>query len=592
MIRIIKKLFEFSGQNRHGLTQAVWLHIIYSIFEALPIAGILYSFSVIAESRQTDSPLPSKAIVTVAFIMFISLIGRILFHSLANQKSSIACFSMCADQRIAIGERLKRMPMGYFNTNSIGEITASITTTMNEVEAMAGTAITNIVVGLVHALVLTLMIGLFHWKIGLISFVAIVLGIWLNAVIQKQSMKIAPDKQKVQTRLSSAILEYIQGISVVKAYGLGDRANRTVDASIGESCRQNLRFEGAFTRLTALYSYLFKVASCGILLAACTLFAGGELSLSSGLTILISSFVMYTYIEGVGGSASMLELIDDDLSRIEGVKNAPVLDENGTDIYPAHFGIELQNVCFSYGAKTVLNHVSLCIPECTTTAIIGPSGGGKSTLCSLIARFWDVDSGEVLLGGRNVKEYSSESLMKNFSIVFQKVYLFRGTIADNIRFGKPEASMKEVIVVAKKARCHDFIAALPEGYNTVVGEGGDSLSGGEKQRISIARAMLKDAPIIILDEATSSVDPENELALQTAIQELTRRKTVIMIAHRLSTVRNADQIVVLAEGKIAEMGRHKDLIKQKGLYRDFLQVRKQAIGWSLHQGDEVKDEGE
>jgi len=290
---------------------------------------------------------------------------------------------------------------------------------------------------------------------------------------------------------------------------------------------------------------------------------------------------MYSYIEGVGGSASLLELIDDNLNRIQAVYEAPVLDENGADIQPDHFDIEFKDVSFSYDTRKILDHIDLRIPERTTAAIIGPSGGGKSTLCSLIARFWDVDSGEVLLNGRNVKDYTSDSLLSNISIVFQNVYLFRGTIADNIRFGRPGATMEQIMEAAKKACCHDFIMEFPQGYDTLVGEGGGSLSGGQKQRISIARAILKDAPIIILDEATSSVDPENELQLQTAIEELTKRKTVIMIAHRLTTVRHADQILVLSGGKIAERGRHEELVEKNGLYREFLQVRKRAIGWSL-----------
>jgi len=581
MFEILKKLFEFAGKYRNGLKKAIWFHVFYSIFEALPIAGILYSLSAVADNWQSGIAFPQSVIVTVSAVMLFSVAGRFLFHYLANKESSIACFSMCAHQRMAIGERLKRMPMGYFNENNTGEITASVTTAMDEIETMAGAAVTNIVVGIVHAAVLTLVIGLFHWKLGLISFVAILIGIWLNMVIQRKSVEIAPDKQRVQASLASAVLEYVQGISVIKAYGMGEKANRTVDHAIKESCLQNLRFERAFTRLTAFYSYIFKIAACTIIGMTCYLFIGEGLSLSNALTILISSFVMYTYIEGVGGTASLLELINQNLTRIEEIKMAPVLDENGADIHPENFGIEFSDVCFSYGTKTVLDHVSLCIPENTTTAVVGPSGSGKSTLCSLIARFWDVDSGEVLLGGENVKYYNSDALLRNISIVFQKVYLFRGSIADNIRFGKPDASMKEVEKAAKKAYCHEFIAKLPNGYNTLVGEGGGSLSGGEKQRISIARAMLKDAPIIILDEATSSVDPENEQLLQTAIDELTRHKTVIMIAHRLSTVRNADQIVVLADGKIAEAGKHKDLIKRNGLYKEFLQVRKQAVGWSL-----------
>jgi len=266
---------------------------------------------------------------------------------------------------------------------------------------------------------------------------------------------------------------------------------------------------------------------------------------------------------------------------MEAVLNTPVLDENGADITPKHFGIEMKNVSFGYGEKEIIHNVSLSIPEKSTCAIVGPSGSGKTTLCSLIARFWDVQKGQVFVGGHNVKEYTCDSLLQNFSIVFQQVYLFEDTVENNIKFGKPEATHEQVVNAAKQACCHDFIMSLPQGYQTKVGEGGSSLSGGEKQRISIARAILKDAPIIILDEAMASVDPENEQELQRAVDELTKDKTIIMIAHRLTTVRNADQILVLEEGSIIQCGTHTELMEQDGLYRRFVNIRERAIGWKL-----------
>jgi ATP-binding cassette subfamily B protein len=259
----------------------------------------------------------------------------------------------------------------------------------------------------------------------------------------------------------------------------------------------------------------------------------------------------------------------------------PPMDIDGAEITPAKRDIELKNVDFSYDRRKIIDNVSLTIPEKTTTAFVGPSGGGKTTLCHLMARFWDVQAGQVLLGGRDVKDYSFDSLMKNFSFVFQSVYLFEDTIANNIRFGEPEASMDKVIEAAKKARCHDFIMALPDGYQTIIGEGGASLSGGEKQRISIARAIMKDAPIIILDEATANVDPESEAELTAAIEELTKEKTIIMIAHRLKTVRHANQIFVIDNGKIVQQGMHRELIRENGIYKTFVEGRQEAASWKI-----------
>ena len=354
-----------------------------------------------------------------------------------------------------------------------------------------------------------------------------------------------------------------------------------IDDSIIESAKANIVLESTFSALTGVYQTVFKLARSAILIVAPYLLLGGEITPVKCLLLLVSSFMVYSSVELVGSMASVARVIDASLDRLDAVTDTPILDENGEDFTPEHFDIELKNISFAYGKEDVLKNISIEIPEKTTCAIVGPSGSGKTTLVSLIARFWDVREGEITVGGRNVKNYTCDSLLKNFSMVFQNVYLFEDTIENNIKFGQPDATHEQVVEAARKACCHEFISALPGGYDTKVGEGGASLSGGEKQRISIARAILKDAPIIILDEATASVDPENERELQTAIAELTKEKTIIMIAHRLSTVRNADQIVVLDKGQIVQHGTHGELIQEDGLYRRFVEVRKQAIGWSL-----------
>ena len=282
-----------------------------------------------------------------------------------------------------------------------------------------------------------------------------------------------------------------------------------------------------------------------------------------------------------GTLSALVRNINIAVTKANEILDMPPMDIKGEDIVPASHDIELRNIGFSYEQRKIIDGISLKIPEKTTTAIVGPSGGGKTTLANLMARFWDVQEGEVLLGGRNVKEYSFDSLMRNFSFVFQRVYLFKDTIANNIRFGEPDAPMEKVIEAAKKARCHDFIMQLPDKYDTVIGEGGASLSGGEKQRISIARAILKDSPVIILDEATANVDPENEAELTEAINALTREKTIIMIAHRLKTVRKADNIFVIDGGRIAQQGTHDELMQQDGIYKTFIEGRKEAASWKI-----------
>lgn len=292
-------------------------------------------------------------------------------------------------------------------------------------------------------------------------------------------------------------------------------------------------------------------------------------------------FLIFSELEAAGNKSFALRLIESSIDKVNTIDDTPIMDLDGKEITPADTTIELRDVGFSYGEHKILEHVNLIIPAKTTTAIVGPSGGGKTTLCSLIARFWDVNTGSITLGGIDIRDYKLDSLLSNISMVFQNVYLFADTIENNIKFGKPDASHADVVLAAKKACCDDFIASLPNGYDTVIGEGGATLSGGEKQRISIARAILKDTPIIILDEATSSVDPENENELQKAVEKLTEDKTVIIIAHRLKTVSNASQIVVVANGGIAQKGTHDELRKQAGIYADFIKVRQKAVTWKL-----------
>lgn len=305
------------------------------------------------------------------------------------------------------------------------------------------------------------------------------------------------------------------------------------------------------------------------------------MELSYCIVMMVSAFIMYASLDNAGMFSSLLRVVDYIVNETRKIFDLCPMDIDGKDMKPENFAIDVENVSFSYEEKTIIDNLSVHIPEKTTTAIVGPSGGGKTTLCHLIARFWDVDKGEVKLGGKNVKEYSMDALMKNFSFVFQNVYLFQDTIANNIRFGQPDASMELVIAAAKKACCHDFIMQLPNGYETVIGEGGASLSGGENQRISIARAIMKDAPIIILDEATANVDPENEKDLVEAIEALTKEKTILMIAHRLKTVRNADQILVVDKGQIVQQGTHDKLMKEDGIYKRFVKAREVAGSWKL-----------
>ena len=580
MTNMIKRLLKFSGGKRNDLIASFVFSLLDSVFEMLPIMAILTVLSGLLTVAE-GGVMAASTIWASLGIMVISIAGRIFFNNLSCVKRTLGSFAMCAQKRLEIGEHMKRVPMGYFSENRLGEIAAAATTTLGDIENNAVLVLERVAGGFIHAIVIGVWLLFYEWRIGLLMFAGLAVSMLVYAGIQRSAKRLSPRRQAAQASLVTCFLEYIQGMGVVKAFGLGERSGKAVNEAICESAKANILLESTFSALTGVYQTVFKLSRSAILVVAPYLLLGGEITPVKCLLLLVSSFMIYSSVELVGSMASVARVIDASLDRLDAVMDTPVLDEHGSDIAPKHFDIELQNVSFAYGKEDVLHDITITIPEKTSCAVVGPSGSGKTTLVSLIARFWDVREGKISLGGHDVRDYTCDSLLKNFSIVFQRVYLFEDTIENNIRFGCPNASHEQVVAAAQKACCHDFISALPEGYRTKVGEGGASLSGGEKQRISIARAILKDAPIIILDEATASVDPENERELQSAISALTKDKTIMMIAHRLSTVRNADQIIVLDEGRIVQRGTHRELMKQDGLYRRFVDIREQAIGWRL-----------
>ena len=571
MVRLFQRLLLFSGLQKKRLIRSFLAYLVSSFFEMIPIMAILTVLTGILKQLSGDV-MPESTIWISLGIMIVSIVGRIVFVNLSAKARTLGSFAFGSEKRIEIGERLKRAPMGYFNENRLGDITAAVTTTLGDLEQQSVTIMENVAGGFIHAIVIGVWLMTYEWRIGLISLAGLAVALIVYSLIGKVGRKHAPRRQAAQAGLVTAVLEYVQGMGVVKAFGLAERTGKAVDAAIEESKEANIVLEKAFSKMTALYQTVFKLARAAILVFAPYLLAGGSITPEKCLLLLVSSFMIYAAVEVAGSMSSIARAVE------------ASLDENGADLVPENFNIEVKNMSFGYGEKEVLHQISLSVPQGSSCAIVGPSGAGKTTLVGLIARFWDVKEGKITLGCRDVLEYTSGSLLKNFAIVFQNVYLFEDTVENNIRFGRPDASEDEIIAVAKKACCHDFIMTLPDGYQTKIGEGGSSFSGGEKQRISIARAILKDAPIVILDEATASVDPENEQELQKAIRELTKGKTILMIAHRLSSVRTADQIIVLENGRIIQRGNHKELMREDGLYRRFVGMRSQAIGWTLKGG--------
>lgn len=577
MFKILFKFFDFCGEkNKKKLYGSLACGVLQAIFEALRVPAIAVMLAGVIKNDVTTA-----TIRTSFFIMFVSIIGSGLAKYRATVLQTEACYETCANKRVEMAEHLRYLPMGYFNQNSLGYITSVITNAMEDLSDVAVRVVMLISQGIITTALMTLMVLLFDWRIGLVMLAGLCIFFVANTGLQKASDAVTPRKIEADTRLVEKILEYIQGIAEVKSYNLMGSTSRKLNVAIDENVKTNTDMEFEFIPHFTIQGVITKVFSVAMSLLSIFLYLRGTMELLTCIVMVISSFMIYTNLDSAGSYSSLLRILEASVDKAEGILSIEPMDISGKEEAPADFNINVKNIGFSYGERKIMDDLSVTIPERTTTAIVGPSGGGKSTLCSLISRFWDVQEGSVEIGGTDVREYSMDSLMKNFSFVFQRVYLFQDTIANNIRFGQPDAPMEQVMEAAKKACCHDFIMKLPKGYDTVIGEGGASLSGGERQRISIARAIMKDAPVIILDEATESVDPENEKSLIDAIDALTREKTIIMIAHRLKTVRNADQILVIDHGKIVQKGRHEELMQEDGIYKRFVCARSQAVGWKI-----------
>ena len=577
MFKTLKQFFDFCNkEDRNKLYLAIALGVIKAIFAALRMPAIAVVVQGLIEGQLT-----MKHLWLSLSIMVISVLGQFLINLKTTMLQCEAGYHSCAHKRIEIAEHLRYLPMGFFNKNSLGVITNVTTNTMESLADIATRIVMITTQGILTTAVITCFVFAFDWRIGLVLTAGIVLYIIFNAVMQQATRPAAPRKHRADEDMVSQVIEYVQGIAEVKNYSMTDDTAKKLDAAITEKQGADTHLEYTVIPWVTMQNLATKMTGVVMCILSLKLYFAGSMPLLYCIMMMVASFMVYESLDSMSSFTALMRNIHIAVTKTKEILDMPPMDIDGAEIEPLKRDIELKKVSFSYDKKKIIDGVSLRIPEKTTTAFVGPSGGGKTTLCHLMARFWDVQEGEVFLGGKNVKDYSFDSLMKNFSFVFQSVYLFEDTIANNLRFGEPEASMERVIEAAKKAKCHDFIMSLPNGYETIIGEGGASLSGGEKQRISIARAIMKDAPIIILDEATANVDPENETELTAAIEALTKEKTIIMIAHRLKTVRHADQIFVIDNGHIAQKGTNDDLMTQEGIYKSFVAGRQEAASWKI-----------
>lgn len=581
MFRTLKRIIDWCGEFKGKLYIGFVFSFFSHLFAVMPVTVAAYTVGLFIDSTKQGTAFDKRW----AGFSFLAIAGlvilRFFFDYMRSRFQEAISYELVAKDRLAIGDALKRVSLGYFQKNSTGNILNSITTGLNTLETMGIRMIDNFIGGYLNFLVIFLCLLMFSPMTALIALAGAAGSFLFLLLVSRHSVRNAPVEARAGQNLSAAVLEYARGLPTVKSFGQGGASQQSMKEAARENRDIRLKIEYGFTPANCGHLLALKAASVLLAGTACALCLAGDMEMPVMLMFVFFSFGIFGSLEPVSDSAHVLGVINTAMDQIDALKESNYIDHDGKEVTLGSFGIEFRHVDFGYDSRTVLKDVSFIIPEKTSTAIVGPSGSGKTTICNLIARFYDVQKGSVLVGGHDVREFTCDSLLKNISMVFQNVYLFHDTIMNNIRFGRPDATDEEVYAAAKAARCHDFILSLPDGYGTIVGEGGGTLSGGEKQRISIARAMLKNAPIIILDEATASVDPENEHLIQEAISELTHGKTIITIAHRLATIENADQILVIDGGTVAQRGTHKQLLGQEGTYREFVRIREEAEGWQI-----------
>lgn len=580
MLALFSRILKLSGKYKCRIQGAFVCAFLESILSKMPI---FLAFLVLSGFYQKTLTGTKCLYIGIGLVGVVA--AQVIVHYLCDRLQSAAGYMIFTDKRMELGGHLRKLPMGYFTSGNIGKISSVLSTDMVFIEEIAMSTLGNMMSYMLSALILLVFMFFLDWRLGLAAAAVTLLACFTAKGMNKVSLKEAACRQDQSEHLTDAVLSFAEGISVIKSYNLIGEKSEELTGNFRRSRDTSTAFERKMTPWTRGLNILYAVGIAAIFALSVWLQQSGSLSLPYLLGVLLFVFDLFSPLKTLYGEASRLTVMNAALDRIEAVLNETELPDKGTAHIPNESSgspeICFDNVTFAYQDKEVLHNISFSMQKNTMTALVGPSGGGKSTIANLLARLWDVKSGKVTIRSTDIRDVPLAELMEQISMVFQRVYLFQDTIYNNISMGKPDATEEEVYEAAKKARCYDFIMALPDGFQTVIGEGGATLSGGEKQRISIARCILKDAPIVILDEATASVDTDNESYIQEAINELVKGKTLLVIAHRLNTIRQADQILVISDGRISEQGTHDELMAKAGIYQDFVNIRKKSSGWSL-----------
>ena len=582
MIKLMKRILAVSGKYKRRIQLAFVFSFLKSLLAKAPI---MLAFLALAGFYQ--GTLAAVDCLWYGIAMVACVLLQVLFHHIADRLQSAAGFMVFSDMRMELGAHLRRMPMGYFTEGNIGKISSVLSSDMVFIEENCMTVLADMISYIFAEAIMVIFLLFFNIWIGLAALAVIGIILLIAKGMKKEALQDSKDRQEQNENLTEAVLDFVEGIGIIKTYNLLGEKSKELTENFEKSCETSIRFEENHSPYQLWMNIVYGLGVAAIV--ALSFFLNSQALLGVTFLVGVMLFVsdLFGPIKALYTQATRLTVMNSCMDRIEEVFGEKELPDNGKSSIPKNSKapeVEFQNVRFAYGEKEVLHNISFTLPQHTMTALVGPSGGGKSTVANLLARFWDAGSGKVLVRGKDVREITLADLMNHISMVFQRVYLFQDTIYNNIAMGRPDATQEEVVEAAKKARCYDFIMALPQGFDTVIGEGGESLSGGERQRISIARCILKDAPIVILDEATASVDADNESYIQQAISELCKGKTLLIIAHRLNTIQNADQILVIAKGQIVQSGTHKELMETGGLYRDFVTVRQKSRGWNRRAG--------
>lgn len=578
MIALMKRILNFSGKYKGRIQLALVFSFLKSMLARAPIMLAFYVLT-----RFMDDTATSQMCLQLGIIMAVCILLQVLFQHLDNKLQSSAGFMIMAEKRMELGKHLRKMPMGYFTEGNIGKISSVLSTDMNFVEENCMMVLADMMGYVFSQAVMVVFMLAFNLWLGLAAVAVLLIGLVVGKGMHKESIVDSHIKQEQSENLTESVLDFTEGIGIIKTYNLlGDKSKELTD-NFQKSCDKNIEFEKNHSPWQRRMMIVFGLGAAALIALTMCLHAQAQMT-----TIFIIGFMLFA-LEAFGpvktlyAQSARLTVMNSCLNRIEEVFDEVELSDDGAETIPKAGSVPevaLKQVSFAYGEKDVLKNISFALKRNNMLALVGPSGGGKTTIANLVARFWDVKGGQVLIRGKDVRNVKLGDLMNHISMVFQRVYLFQDTIYNNISMGRPDATEQEVIDATKKARCYDFIMALPNGFQTMVGEGGETLSGGEKQRISIARCILKNAPIVILDEATASVDADNESYIQQAISELCKGKTLIVIAHRLNTIRSANEILVIADGTIAQQGNHEQLISTDGIYKTFITARENSRGWS------------